>query len=139
MFFMNSCNNRPPRVDSLEKGSRVPDVFLFLLGLLATHAALVCLGSWQVIHVGHLAYLGNWCGAYEALLLSTHPLVVLLILSILVLALGFFFTIEHGQFLLERVVLHAEFTADRHQTTQAINVVLVFLVDFFIDFKSLVE
>ena len=78
--------------------------------------------------------MGHWSCANKVLRLSAHlASIVLLVLSVFILALGLFLTIEHGELLLELVVLHAKFTTDRHQTTQAVNIVLVLLVNLFID------
>lgn len=62
--------------------------------------------------------MGDWRGSDERLLLlSAHALVILLVLGILVLALGFLFTIQHGKFLLELVVFHTELASDGDKAT----------------------
>ncbi len=125
---------------SLEKGSRIPNVLFLLLGrCVSSHTTLISLGSWQVIHVGHVTYLGDRCRAHEALLPTTHSLIVLLVLGVLVLTLGLLFTVKHGKLLLEGVVLHAELATDRDKTAQTVDVVLVFLVDLLIHLKSFIE
>ena len=99
------------------------------------------MGTWQIVHVGHLRDLSNWCRSDELLLLlATHlASTVLLVLRVLVLSLGLLFTVKHRKLLLELVVLHAKLTADRDQAAQAVNVVLVLLVDLLVDLQSLVE
>ena len=101
------------RARSLEEPSSIPNIFFIILDILGSHAALVNLWTWQVIHIRHLANLGNRRSANELLsLAAAHTLAILLVLGVLVLALGFFLTIKDSQFLLEDVVLHAELTLD---------------------------
>ena len=101
------------RVDSFEKSGSVPDIFILLLGGRSSHAALVDLWARQVVHIRHFADLGHWGCADEALRLSAlHASIVLLVLGVFILAFGLLLTIQHGELLLELVVLHAEFTAD---------------------------
>ena len=126
--------------DSFKKSSSVPDIILLLWDSLSSHAALVNLRTWQVVHIRHFTDLGHWSCANKALRLSAHLAgIILLVLGVFILALGFFLTIKHGQLLLELVVLHAKFTSDRHKTTQAVNIVLILLVNLFIDFEGLIE
>ena len=128
---------------SVEKCGRVPNVLLFLGGCLASHPALVGLRTWQVIHIGHLTDLGDWSRAdkVSGLLSASHIVctIEVLVLGILILTLGLLFTIKEGQLLLELIELHTELTADRDETTEAIDVVWVFVIDFLIDFQGLIE
>ena len=126
--------------DSFKESCSVPDIiFLLLLGL-SSHAALVNLRTRQVVHIRHFTDLGHWSCSNKALRLSAHLTgIVLLVLSVFILSLGLLLTIEHGELLLELVVLHAKFTTDRHETTQAVNIVLILLVNLLIDLEGLIK
>ena len=71
--------------------------------------------------------------------MSAHARIVLLVLGVLVLPLGFFFTVKHSKTLLELVELHAELATDGDKATEAVDVVLVFFVDLLVDLECLVE
>ena len=125
---------------SLEESCGIPDIFFVILDILGTHAALVDLRTWQVIHIRHLANLGNRLCTDELLPLTTaHSLVILLVLGVLVLALSLLFTIKNGKLLLEGVVLHAKLTLDRDEATETVNVVLILFVDLFVHLQGFVE
>lgn len=68
-----------------------------------------------------------------------HASIVLLVLGVFVLALRFLLTVEHGKLFLELVVLHTKLATDGNETAQAVNVILVLLVDLFVDLKGLIE
>jgi len=96
--------------------------------------------SRQVVHVRHLADLRDRRCANKALLLVVaHAGIILLILGVLVLSLCLFLTIKHGKTLLELVVLHAELATDGNKAAQAVNVVLVLLVDLLVHLECFVE
>ena len=125
---------------SLEESCGIPDIFFVILDILGTHAALVDPRTWQVIHIRHLANLGNRRCTDELLPLTTaHSLVILLVLGVLVLALSLLFTIKNGKLLLESVVLHAKLTLDRDEATETVNVVLILFVDLFVHLQGFVE
>lgn len=70
---------------------------------------------------------------------SATSSVHVLILGVLVLPLGFFFTVKHHEFLTELLVLHAEILSNLDETTEAVHVVRVFFINFFVDSESFVE
>ena len=128
------------RADSFKKSCSVPDIIFLLLSGLSSHAALVNLRARQVVHIRHFADLGHWSSANKALRLSAHlAAIVLLVLGVFILSLGLLLTIQHAKLLLELVILHTEFAADRHKTTQAVNIVLVLLINLLIDLEGLIE
>jgi len=127
-----------------EKVCSVPTAIFFFL-LLCSHCGFASVG-WpaDVRHVGHLSHrrLGSTAHTILESLVSLSSLVgsvLLRVLLVLVLALGFLFTIEDHEFLTEMLVLHAQFLADLNKTAQAVNVVLVFFVNLFVDLEGLVE
>ena len=65
--------------------------------------------------------------------------IVLLVLRVLVLAFRFFLTVQQRQLLLKLVELHAELTADGDEAAEAVYVVLMLLVNLFVDLERLVE
>jgi len=85
--------------------------------------------------------LGDRSRSNEALLLVTasHTRIILLVLRILILSLRFFLTVQHSKPLLELVILHAELSANRDESAEAVDVVLVLLVDLLVDLQRLVE
>ena len=110
-----------------------------MLLLLGCHAALR-LWAWNVGHIWHLS---DWAlGATTAHIVveaSATLEVALWVLCVLVLTLGFFITIESHQLLTEVRVLHSKLLADLNEASQAVNIILVLLVDLFVDLESLVE
>ena len=117
-----------------------PNIIIILLGCRPTHPTLIGLRAGQIVHIRHLAYLRHRRSSNKALLLlSAHTLVVLLVLGVLVLPLGLFLSIQHGQLLLKLVVFHAELAPDRDETAQAVDIVLVVLVDLLVHLQSLIE
>ena len=118
----------------------VPGFLCFLsTRSLSNHATLVGVGVRQIVHIRHLTDLSHWGSADEALLLTSCARIVLLVLGILVLPLGFLFTVKHGEALLELVKLHTELATDGDKTTEAIDVVLVLLINFLVHLERLIE
>lgn len=127
----------------LEKSCSIPNVLLFIpSGLWSTsHTAFVSHRTCQVVHIRHLADLSYRCGTNELilLLLLAHRTAVLLVLSVFILPLCLFFTVQHCKFFLELTVLHAELSPNRDESAETVNVVLVFRINFLVDFEGLVE
>ena len=72
------------------------------------------------------------------LLLLLH-LVSLRILLVLELAASFIFSVEHHEFLSVLLVLHAKLLPDLHKAAQAVNIVLVLVINLLVDLEGLIE
>jgi len=70
---------------------------------------------------------------------ATGSTVHVLVLGVFVLPLRFFFTVKHHEFFTELLVLHAEIFSNLDETTEAVHVIGVLFIDFFVDTESFVE
>ena len=132
-------------MSSVQESSRVPNILLLSsCRCLSAHSALVGLRSRQVIHVGHFTDLGHWRSSNEVGGLGgaahiTRRSTVVLVLGVLVLPLCFLFTVQEGELLLELVEFHAKLAANGDETSQAIDVVRVLLIDLLVHLQCLIE
>jgi len=101
----------------------------------------------DVIHVGHL-WLERICVIVIPKALTLVSASTILVASILLLtaiitslhhALGLFLSVEDHELLAELLVRHAKLLTDLNKASEAIDVVVVFIMDLLVNFESIVE
>jgi hypothetical protein len=91
------------------------------------------LRTWDIRKVRHLTNRSLRSAAHIAVA------VVLLVLSVFILTLRLLFSIHNHQLLTELSVFHAELLSDLDETSEAVDVVLVVLVDVFVHLEGFVK